>query len=105
MPAAISDNKIEEDEKEKELNEQTIDDIFANFSKTRLSRSQSAQRSVSTNDAGLISDIAAGLEKQTSKDDVFDFCGEKKTGEFGDNQFWKAHDQHNVDDLLAEMDN
>ena len=42
------------------------------------------------------------MEKM-SKDDVFDF-GEKKTGEYGDNQFWKAPDMYDVDDILADMD-
>ena len=77
--------------------------MFANFNKTRLSRSQSAQRPVANQDDGLIADIQAGLDKNVSKDDVFDF-GEKKTGAFGDNQFWKAPDQYNVDDILADMD-
>lgn len=44
------------------------------------------------------------MEKSISKDDVFDF-GEKKTGEFGDNQFWKKPDlQYDVDDLIADME-
>ena len=92
-PAASEEKAgIKEEEKEKD-HEQTIEEMFANFNKTRLSRSQSAQRSAASGqDAGLIADIAAGLEKSVSKDDVFDFCGEKKTGEFGDNQFWKAPD-------------
>jgi len=29
---------------------------------------------------------------------------EKKTNEFGDNQFWKAPDMYNIDDLLAEQE-
>ena len=30
------------------------------------------------------------------------FDMEKKTNEFGDNQFWKAPDMYDIDDLLAE---
>jgi hypothetical protein len=50
----------------------------------------------------LIADIQAGLEK-TSKDDVFNF-GEKKTGEFGDNQFWKKPEMYDLDDIMADME-
>jgi len=30
--------------------------------------------------------------------------GEKKTDEYGDNQFWKRPDLYDLDDLLAEME-
>jgi len=59
--------------------------MFANFNKTRLSRSQSAQqqRTVSSSNEALIADIQAGMVAH-SQDDVFN-GGEKKTNEFGDN--------------------
>jgi hypothetical protein len=43
-----------------------------------------------------------GREKLISaKDDSF---AEKKTGEFGDNQFWKTPDTYDIDDLLKEQE-
>lgn len=79
--------------------------MFSNFNKTRLSRSQSAQqRTVSTTNEALIADIQAGIKQGESKDDVFN-GGEKKSGTYGDNQFWKrAPEQLDVDALLAEME-
>ena len=32
------------------------------------------------------------------------FGEEKKTGVYGDNQFWKLDDQYDLDELLAEME-
>ena len=57
---------------------------------------------MSNSDSGLQADIAAGTKKG-SKDDNFD--KEPKTGEFGDNQFWKSPEMYDIDELLAEQDN
>ena len=67
----------------------------------RFSRTKSAEIK-SKHDTALVKDILADRDdKKESKDDTF---GEKKTGEYGDNQFWKAPvDQYDLDDLLAEM--
>ena len=79
--------------------------MFANFNKTRLSRSQSAQqRTVSATNEAMIADIQAGMKQGESQDDTFN-GGNKKSGEFGDNQFWKAATvEHDLDDLLADME-
>lgn len=44
----------------------------------------------------------AARDQAMSKDDVFNH--EKKTNEFGDNQFWKAPDMYDLDELLAEQE-
>ena len=48
-----------------------------------------------------MADIDANRKEDSSKDD---FHLEPKTGEYGDNQFWKAPDMYDIDDLLAEME-
>lgn len=53
-----------------------------------------SQRPVANNNAELLADIAAGRTTE-SKDDVFH--GEKKTGEFGDNQYWTAPAMYDID--------
>ena len=76
--------------------------MFKKLSNNRLSRSQSAQRQPAAKDNELMADILAGREKQ-SKDDIF--RSEPKTGEYGDNQFWKAPEMYDIDELLAEQEN
>ena len=67
----------------------------------RFSRTKSSEIK-SKHDTALVKDILSDRDdKKESKDDTF---GEKKTGEYGDNQFWKAQDHYDLDDLLAEMD-
>lgn len=84
--------------------EQTIEDMLAKLKNSgRMNRSASA--TVTKQDSAaesLVADILASRQ-QESKDD---FHVEPKTGEYGDNQFWKQPNMgYEIDDLLAEMDN
>lgn len=81
--------------------------MFKNFNANRLSRSQQAMRPIANSDDTLLADIMNARDNLvTSHDDNFNgtFGQEKKTGEFGDNQFWKTPDMYDIDELLAEQE-
>ena len=83
-----------------EDHESTIENMLEKISKGgRVGRVQSARPPAST-DSALLDDIRNGREQSNVKDD---FTVEYKVNEFGDNQFWRAPEMYNIDDLLADM--
>ena len=96
----ITSEYSEESKGKGDEHESTIEKMLMRFSTNRLSRSRSDV--ISGGDSVLQADIAAGIKKE-SKDDVFN--KEPKTGEFGDNQFWKKPEMYDIDELLAEQGN
>ena len=77
--------------------------MFNNFPmKIRGVASSEPRRQVANNDQALLDDLQNGFGDAQSEDNAF--ATEKKTGEFGSNQFWKQPEQYDIDDLLAEME-
>lgn len=91
----------EEDEETKEANEQKVQKLveIIDFSGKR-SRGMSEGLAFRRADS-LVGYLEQANQAKQSKDDVFD--KQQKIDEFGDNQFWKAPEQYDIDDLLAEM--
>lgn len=75
-----------EEDDGKDAHEKAIEEMLSKLATGRGGRPGSAAVK-SKPDAALVADILADREKKESKDDTFK--AEKKTGEFGDNQFWK----------------
>ncbi len=81
--------------------------MFKKFNENKaagmLRANTGGRRQIANNNSELLADIEAGRGTQVeSKDDVFH--GEKKTGEFGDNQYWTAPAMYDIDQLLSEQD-
>ena len=81
-----------------EDHEKTIEDMFSNFNPNLLMKRTNSQgrASLEKNNAGLLDDMRAARDEEA--------LTEKKTGEYGDNQFWEKNDMgYDLDDLLADM--
>ena len=48
-------------------------------------------------------ELQADIEASRKEETKDDFHIEPKTGEYGDNQFWKQPEMYDIDDLLAEL--
>lgn len=75
--------------------------MFNNFNQKIMKRPLTQQRRAANAPSDLVNDFLKERDAH-SEADVFDH--EKKTNEFGDNQFWKAPDMYDIDDLLKEQE-
>lgn len=93
-----------DDDSDDRDHDQVIEDMFNNFNQKIAKRPQTQQRRqvnapLDLNVQDFLKDRDAHSEAEA---DAFDH--EKKTNEFGDNQFWKAPEMYDIDDLLKEQE-
>ena len=102
-------NNLGNDDSNKDDHEQTIEDMLAKLSNSgrinntkrgNVTGGSQRQPAADKDSSALQADIEAN-RKDEAKDD---FHLEPKTGEYGDNQFWKQPEMYDIDDLLAELD-
>ena len=109
-PEPVEDqNKTEGDE-----HEDVINDLFKNLDKKNLFNRVAPGRNIraaptnAMNDFLRDRDAEAEDEEERKKKEKAEkakaFHEEPKTGTYGDNQFWKAPDMYDIDDLMAELD-
>ena len=90
LDKGLFDNDDEQD------HEQTIENMLMNFNPNRLMRANSAEQ---TGDQSGIGKLVKSISN--TDEDAFK---EKTTGEYGDNQFWKAPDsEFDLDELMADL--
>lgn len=102
-------NNLGNDDSNKDDHEQTIEDMLQKLSnsgridrKPRPNVTGGSQRAPAADkDSNALQADIESSRKEETKDD---FHIEPKTGEYGDNQFWKQPEMYDIDDLLAELD-
>lgn len=101
-------NNLGNDDSNKDDHEQTIEDMLQKLSNSRFDRKPrgnvtggSQRAPAADKDSNALQADIESSRKEETKDD---FHIEPKTGEYGDNQFWKQPEMYDIDDLLAELD-
>ena len=94
--------------------EDVINDMFKNLEKKNLFNRVAPGRNIRAAPTSAMDDFLrdrdneAEDEEERKKKEVAEkakaFHEEPKTGQYGDNQFWRAPDLYDIDDLMAELD-
>ena len=94
--------------------EDVINDMFKNLEKKNLFNRVTPGRNIRAAPTSAMDDFLrdrdneAEDEEERKKKEVAEkakaFHEEPKTGQYGDNQFWRAPDLYDIDDLMAELD-